>query len=211
MSDIEEGPIAPHRVIGTPPAPNLLAETDANAGEITQGELPSEPEFKDHADRAAKIVAACFVLAFLAGCGFIAAYVGLEVHSVDAVLRSNLALGTSLSVALLGLGLGSLIYVRHVMPDVDMEEERHDMNSTPVERQAFQEWAIEGGRASQLGKRPLVRRSLMLATLPLVAAPVVLLRDLGPLPGTSLRHTVWSPGRRLLVFRTDTPITAAEL
>jgi ubiquinol-cytochrome c reductase iron-sulfur subunit len=210
MSDIEEGPIAPHRVIGTPPAPNLLAETDANAGEITQGELPSEPEFKDHADRAAKIVAACFVLAFLAGCGFIAAYVGLEVHSVDAVLRSNLALGTSLSVALLGLGLGSLIYVRHVMPDVDMEEERHDMNSTPVERQAFQEWAIEGGRASQLGKRPLVRRSLMLATLPLVAAPVVLLRDLGPLPGTSLRHTVWSAGRRLLVYGTNTPITPAE-
>jgi hypothetical protein len=39
----------------------------------------------------------------LAGIGFIAAYIGLEVHSVDAVLRSNLALGTSLSVAFLGL------------------------------------------------------------------------------------------------------------
>ena len=39
----------------------------------------------------------------------------------------------------------------------------------------------------------------MLGTLPLLVAPVVLLRDLGPLPGTSLRHTVWSPGRRLLV------------
>ena len=50
----------------------------------------------------------------------------------------------------------------------------------------------------------------MLGTLPLLAAPVVLLRDLGPLPGTSLRHTVWSPGRRLLVDGTNLPITPAE-
>ncbi|HEY1002793.1 MAG TPA: Rieske (2Fe-2S) protein, partial [Streptosporangiaceae bacterium] len=56
----------------------------------------------------------------------------------------------------------------------------------------------------------MVRRTLMLGTLPLLAAPVVLLRDLGPQPGTSLRHTVWSPGRRLLVQGTNTPITPAE-
>jgi ubiquinol-cytochrome c reductase iron-sulfur subunit len=212
MSDFEEGPIPPHRVIGTPaPAPNLLPETERDAVELpAEATLPHVPEYKDHADRAARIVAACFFIAFLAGCGFIAAYVGLEVHSVDAVLRSNLALGTSLSVVLLGLGAGSIIYVRHVMPDVEIEEERHDMRSTPKERQEFQEYAIEGGRASQLGKRPLVRRSLMLATLPLAAAPVVLLRDLGPLPGTSLRHTVWSAGRRLLVYGTNTPVTPAD-
>jgi ubiquinol-cytochrome c reductase iron-sulfur subunit len=211
MSDIEEGPIPPHRVIGTPaPAPNLLAETGADAGEVAEDRLPDEPQYKDHADRAEKIVAACFVLAFLAGCGFIAAYVGLEVHSVNAVLRSNLALGTSLAVVMLALGAGSIIYVRHVMPDVEIEEERHDMRSTPEARQAFQEYAVEGGQASQLGKRKLARRTLMLATAPLAVAPVVLLRDLGPLPGTSLRHTVWSPGRRLLVYGTNTPIKPAE-
>ena len=38
----------------------------------------------------------------------------------------------------------------------------------------------------------------------------MLLRDMGPLPGTSLRHTVWSPGRRLLVYGTNTPITPAD-
>jgi ubiquinol-cytochrome c reductase iron-sulfur subunit len=211
MSDNEEGLTPPYREVGTPdPAPNLLPEPEAPAAEPAEASLPHVPEYTEHADRAARIVAVCFVLAFLAGCGFIAAYVGLEVHSVDAVLRSNLALGTSLSVALLGLATGSIIYVRHVMPDIEIEEERHDMNSTPQARQEFQEYAIEGGRASQLGKRPLVRRSLMLATLPLVAAPVVLLRDLGPLPGTSLRHTVWSAGRRLLVYGTNTPITPAE-
>jgi ubiquinol-cytochrome c reductase iron-sulfur subunit len=50
----------------------------------------------------------------------------------------------------------------------------------------------------------------MLATAPLAVAPVVLLRDLGPLPGTSLRHTVWSPGRRLLVYGTNEPVSAAQ-
>ena len=32
--------------------------------------------------------------------------------------------------------------------------------------------------------------------MPLAVAPIVLLRDLGPLPGTSLRHTVWQQGHR---------------
>jgi ubiquinol-cytochrome c reductase iron-sulfur subunit len=220
------GPVAPHRVVGTPqPGPKLLgsAETSGSSpdsdsgsgsGEVEPAEyhLPAEvePEEKAHADNAEKVVAFLFFLAFLAGCGFIAAYVGLEVHSVNAVFRSNLALGLSLSVTLICLAAGSLIWVRHLMPDAEMEEERHDMRSTDAERAAFQDYAVEGGRASQVGKRSLARRTLMLATAPLAVAPIVLLRDLGPLPGTSLRHTVWSPGRRLLVYGTNEPISADQ-
>jgi ubiquinol-cytochrome c reductase iron-sulfur subunit len=178
--------------------------------QVPEGHLPAEPEFKEHAKNAERVIAALFILAFISGCGFIAAYVGIEVHSVDQVLRSNLALGTSLSVTLLALAAGSLLWVRHVMPDVEIEEERHDMASTPQERAAFQDYAVEAGRASQVGKRPLLRRTLLLATAPLAIAPVVLLRDLGPLPGTSLRETVWSPGRRLLVYGTNQPLTPAE-
>ncbi len=125
-------------------------------------------------------------------------------------MRSNLALGLSLSVTLLALGTGALIWVRHLMPDVELIEERHAMRSTDAERADFQEYFEEASEASQFVKRPMVRRSLMLATLPLAVAPLVLLRDLGPLPGTSLRHTVWSPGRRLLVYGTNPPISPAE-
>ena len=221
-----EVPSAPRRVIGTPPpSPRLLGSGDGEAGgtdravaggtgvvvmEQAEEKLPSEPDYPEHARNAERIVAACFILAFIAGCGFIAAYVGLGVHSVDKTLRSNLALGTSLSVLLLALGLGTLIWVRHLMPDAEVTEQRHDMRSTDAERAAFQEYFEEGTAASQFVKRPLVRRTLLLATLPLAAIPIVLLRDLGPEPGTSLRHTVWSPGRRLLVYGTNTPITAAE-
>ena len=227
MSDMEEvqgpeGPVAPHRVIGTPPpTPRLLgsgdgAEDGGEAGrhgaevEPAEERLPEVSDYPSHANNAEKIVAWCFLIAFIAGCGFIAAYIGLEVGSVDSALRSNLALGFSLSVALLGLGVGALIWVRHLMPDAELTEIRRDMRSAPKDRQAFAEYFAEGTGASQFVKRPLVRRTLLLATLPLAAIPVVLLRDLGPLPYTSLRHTVWSPGRRLLVYGTNQPITPAQ-
>ena len=233
MSDMEEtegaegAPVAPHRVIGTPPpSPRLLGSTavataatvaaeaaeadDQAAGVHIEGLPPDDPKVVVHGQRAERVVAACFIFAFIAGCGFIAAYVGLGVHSVDKVLRSNLALGTSLSVTLLALGLGALIWVRHLMPNVEMTEQRHDLRSDEKDRQAFQQYFKQGTANSQFVKRPLVRRTLMLGTLPLLVAPVVLLRDLGPQPGTSLRRTVWSPGRRLLVQGTNQPITPAQ-
>ncbi len=219
-SEVSEAPIAPRRVIGTPPpAPLLLGSGDGGTGSPARSgvavaehaeEHPPPPEVDPvHASRVEKIVAACFIFAFISGCGFIAAYVGLPVKSVDATLRSNLALGTSLGLALLALGLGALLWVRHLMPDVEIVEERHEQRSDDADREAFEQVFKEGTEYSQFVKRPLVRRTLMLGTLPLLAAPVVLLRDMGPLPHTYLRHTVWSPGLRLLVYGTNTPITPA--
>jgi ubiquinol-cytochrome c reductase iron-sulfur subunit len=235
MSDMEETegaegagvPAAPHRVIGTPPpSPRLLGSAPvAQEGSETALALVSdEEEFQEHIDglppddprvivhgkRAEQVVVACFILTFIAGCGFVAAYVGLGVHTVDKTLRSNLALGLSMSVMFLALGLGALIWVRHLMPNVEVTQQRHDLRSDEKERQATEAYFKEGTANSQFVKRPLVRRTLMLGTLPLLAAPVVLLRDLGPQPGTSLRHTVWSPGRRLLVQGLNQPITPAQ-
>ena len=108
------------------------------------------------------------------------------------------------------LGIGAVIWVRHLMPVVELTEQRHLLRSDPQDRAAFKETFAEGADTSQFAKRPMVRRSLILATLPLGIAPLFLLRDLGPLPGTSLDTTVWRKGLRLVVYGTGRPITSAE-
>ncbi|MBV9379380.1 MAG: Rieske (2Fe-2S) protein [Streptosporangiaceae bacterium] len=209
----EQSPARPHRVIGTPlPVPSSVdvAERESDSAATGREKMPADPADPVSAKRAERIVAACFIVAFIAGIGFIAAYVGLEVGPLDAVLRSNLALGLSLSVALTALGLGSLLWVRRVMPNVETAEQRHPMRSPSKDREAFQEYFAEATETSQFVKRPLLRRTLMLATLPLAAIPIVVLRDLGPLPGTSLRYTVWKRGTRAVVYGTNRPLTPAE-
>jgi ubiquinol-cytochrome c reductase iron-sulfur subunit len=217
MSETPEEPAGPRRVIGTPsPAPKAVdvrTEPDRPA-------FSAEPENSRHAKNAERLVAVLFVLAFIAGCAFIAAYVGFEVgqstipkgaNAVVAALRSNLALGTSLAVALLALGTGSMIWVRHLTPDIEIAEERHDLASDPEDRKAFQREFAEGAAISQVTRRPLVRRTILLATAPLALAPLVLLRDLGPLPQTDLRHTVWKKGLRAVTLGGLRPLTPADI
>ena len=217
MSESPEEISGPRRVIGTPsPTPKAVDVID----EPKEPAFSAEPTMVDHAKNAERVVAALFILAFLAGCGFIAAYVGLEVgqstipkgaNAVVAAFRSNLALGSCLSIALLALGIGSMIWVRHLTPNIEIEEQRHDMNSAPADRAAFQRSFAEGAAISQITKRPLIRRTMLLATLPLALAPLVLLRDLGPLPQTSLRTTVWRKGLRAVTLGGLRPLTPGDL
>ena len=226
----EEGPIlraqtegsaepegAPRRVIGTPaPAQSrmLLAQT---AAESTAGlpaererELPADLADLDDAKRAERIVAGCFILAMLSGFAFIAAYVIFLPHSTTRVLHSNLALGLTMGLTFLFLGVGATIWVRRLMPHVEMTEQRHPMRSDEADRDAFVETFNEGADASQFVKRPILRRTLIAATVPAVVAPILLLRDLGPLPRTKLEHTVWRDGMRLLNYGANTPIRPGD-
>jgi ubiquinol-cytochrome c reductase iron-sulfur subunit len=208
-----EPPGAPHRVIGTPSpaeARTLLPEPGSDGGKAVVRELPAEPDDPVHARKAERVVAACFLIAMLAGFGFLVCYALIGVDSITNVLHSNLALGGCLSLVFLMLGIGSTIWVRHLMPDVELTEMRHPMASTAEDREAFKQTFDEGADASQFVKRPLVRRTLIAATVPLAVAPLFLLRDMGPLPGTSLDYTVWRKGLRLMIYGTNQPITAAE-
>ena len=221
MSEMEEQGRRP-RQVGTPsPTPSAVDTQPGGPPAAATPAVPSlDPPDKRRASNAEKLVAALFLLAFVAGCGFIAAYVGIEVGSsatpsganiVDAVFRSNLALGLSLSVVLLAIGTGSMIWVRNLTADIEIEEERHDLESAPADRQAFKETFAEGTRITQVTKRPLLRRTLLLATAPLAVAPLVLLRDLGPMPGTSLRTTVWRKGLRAVTLGGLRPLRPSDL
>jgi ubiquinol-cytochrome c reductase iron-sulfur subunit len=204
---------APHRVIGTPaPAIARTMLTQPGAGDAQPPErwLPADPADPRRAKKAERLVAACFLIATLAGFGFLVAYGMIGVGSIDKVWHSNLALGGTLALVFLLLGAGATIWVRHLMPHVELTEERHPLHATPEQRAEFKETWTEGTEASQFVKRPILRRTLIAATIPLGLAPLWLLRDMGPLPGTSLDHTVWRKGLRLVNFGTGQPITPAE-
>ncbi len=96
------------------------------------------------------------------------------------------------------------------MPDVELTEARKPLRSSPEDREAFADTFTEGAETSQFAKRPILRRSLIAATVPVAVAPVLLLRDLGPLPRKSLDHTVWRPGLRLLNYGANTPIRPGD-
>jgi len=206
-----------HRVIGTP-AP---AEARSMLGTPAPGsaggpplprqrELPADPADMPAAKRAERVVVACFLIATLAGLGFIAAYLIFPVHSVTRVLYSNLALGATMALSFLALGAGAVFWVRRLMPWVELTEARKPLRSSPPDRAAFAETFSEGAEASQFVKRPMVRRSLIAATVPVALAPILLLRDMGPLPRKSLNHTVWRPRLRLLNYGANTPIRPGD-
>jgi ubiquinol-cytochrome c reductase iron-sulfur subunit len=201
------------RVIGTPPpatAQRLLAPEPPD-GDVTPREVPADPSDPRAAKRAERVVAMFFTLSFLGSAAFIASYVIFPVHTVSRVTASNLGLGVSMTVAFLGLACGAVVWVRNVMPRVEQVEERHPLRSEEPDRQAFAKTWNEGTEASQFIKRPIIRRSLLAALGPLTLAPIVLLRDMGPLPRQQLRHTAWKPGTRAVVMGTNTPLRPGDL
>jgi ubiquinol-cytochrome c reductase iron-sulfur subunit len=213
----EEAGGPPRRVIGTPSpaqARTLLAETapgsTAGLPVVKPRELPADPEDMKDAKRAEKVVAALFILAMFTGLGFLASYFIFPVHTELRVLHSNLALGGTLGLTMLFLGAGATIWVRRLMPNVELTEMRHPLRSDEADREAFSETFKEGADASQFVKRPILRRTLIAATVPVAVAPVILLRDLGPLPGKDLDHTVWRKGLRLLNYGANTPIRPGD-
>jgi len=188
----------------------MLPEQGGDGDEPRPRELPAGPDNPAQAKTATRIVAAIFTLAFLAGAGFIASYVIFGTGTVAGVQHSNWALGGTLGAAFLFLGIGAIIWVRHIMPNVELTEERHTLASSPENKEAFKETFEEGAEASGFVSRPVLRRTLIAATVPLAVAPIVLLRDMGPLPRRSLDTTVWRKGLRLMVYGTGRPITSAE-
>ncbi|MBO0771341.1 MAG: Rieske (2Fe-2S) protein [Actinobacteria bacterium] len=204
----DEGSRAPHRVIGTPPpaeARTLLA-TEQEPPERPRVIVPTGPKAK----RGERLVATFFLLSGLASIGFVASYVTLRPGSLDATFRSNLTLGIAMSVAFGAIAAGAVLWLHLLMPKVEIPEDRHPIASTPQERAEFAETWAEGAERSGFVKRPIVRRSLIGASVLLGVAPLVVLRDLGPLPETKLRHTAWVRGRRLLLLGPNTPIRAAD-
>jgi ubiquinol-cytochrome c reductase iron-sulfur subunit len=147
------------------------------------------------AKRAERQVASLFGLAFLGAIGFIASYVIFKVgdhpDTIGNLGASNVMLGLCLAVTLLGMGVGMIQWARKLMSDHEIVEMRHPASSSQEDREAAVSILQVGLEESGLGRRPLIRNSLLAAGGVLGLLPVVMLRDLGPLPHHTLYHTIW--------------------
>jgi ubiquinol-cytochrome c reductase iron-sulfur subunit len=145
--------------------------------------------------RAERQVAGLFVVAILGAIGFIASYVIFKVGDTTDTIgnlgASNLMLGLCLAVTLLAMGAGMIQWARKLMADHEIVEMRHPAASSAEDREAAVSILQTGLDESGLGRRPLIRNTLLAAGGVLGLLPIVMLRDLGPLPGDKLDHTVW--------------------
>jgi quinol---cytochrome c reductase iron-sulfur subunit len=157
--------------------------------------------------RAERQVAAMFGAATLLALAFCVSYFAIDPEAtVFGRGASNLALGATLGLALLLIGLGAIQWARKLMTDHEIIEYRHPAVSSEEDREASLAAFRTGAAESGFGRRTLVRNSLLGALGVLGLPAVVLLRDLGPLPGTSLEHTVWRKGVRIVNDVAGTPI-----
>ncbi|GAB2860371.1 Rieske 2Fe-2S domain-containing protein [Actinocorallia aurea] len=224
MSDETNENPAPERVIGTPaaaPAGKALVADD-EVGPVEAGYELDERKAK----KAERIVATLFLLAFAASVGFMVYFIGWSgrdggMHGIHRAQESNLWLGGLMTLAFLALAAGVTVWFRRLMTSVPIEQERHDLATDEATRASFARDFQQGAADSGFVKRPLVRRTLLLAAAPLGLAPLFLLRDLGPLPEKRLRSTWWGEavekakgegkkGVRIVVDGTNAPLKASD-
>ncbi|MET3963540.1 ubiquinol-cytochrome c reductase iron-sulfur subunit [Marmoricola sp. OAE513] len=170
------------------------AEPIANPG--LPEHLPRPTDVDPAAEkRAERQVATLFGLSGVSAILFCVSYFAIGKRDEFAGMGAlQLALGTTLGLALLFIGIGAIQWSRKLMSDHEIVEYRHSAASPQEDRDEALA-ALDAGIAdSGIGRRPLVRNSLLGAMGLLGLPAIVALRDLGPLPGDKLEHTVWKKG-----------------
>jgi ubiquinol-cytochrome c reductase iron-sulfur subunit len=165
--------------------------------------------------RAERQVATFFGLSVLCTVLFVVFYVtlrtGINGQKIIGLGASNVALGLTLGGAFLFIGIGVIQWARKLMADVELVEERHPASSSEEDRSATLAALQAGLEESGIARRPLIRNTLIGSVGLLIAPAVVMLRDLGPLPGDKLKHTVWTKNMRVVRDVVGTPIRPSDL
>lgn len=175
-----------------------------------------EPRITDVDERAAKRaerqIATMFGLATLLLIAFVVVYVAVPKDASFAGLGgSNLALGGTLGVALLLIGAGMVQWARRLMDNREVVEERHSAASSPADKAAAIGGLRQAAAETEIGRRKVLVRALA-GALTLLGVPVIiLLGDLGPLPGTALEHTIWRRGTRVVNDITYRPLRPEDI
>ncbi len=163
------------------------------------------------ARRTERQISAMFGIATLLLIGFCVAYVVIDKDQTFLGWSAmNFTLGATLGFAMLLMGVGIIQWAKKLMGDHEIVEMRHPVASTPEDRAAVLEDLNKGISESAIGRRPLIRNSLLGAMGALGLPAIIMLGDLGPLPHGQ-RHTVWKKGMRVVNDVSGTPIKPSDL
>ena len=169
------------------------------------------------AKRAERQVALMFALSAVMVLLFCICYVQIPVDSYIAlgvfgtVQTSNLALGVTFGLAIFLIGAGAIQWAKKLMVEEEMVAERHSAATPQAERDAALTDFQVGTAESGFGQRPLIRRTLIGALVLFPIPLIVLLKDMGPMPGDILRYTIWKKNERIVVDVTMQPLRPEDL
>jgi ubiquinol-cytochrome c reductase iron-sulfur subunit len=193
-------------------------DTHGSGHELVPAEPLADPGLPEHlprptdvdpaaAKRAERQVATLFGLSSVFAVLFCVAYFAIGKDDEFLGLGAlHVALGSALGLALLCIGIGAIQWSRKLMADHEIVEYRHPAASPQEDRDEALAALDIGIADSGIGRRPLVRNSLLGAMAFLGLPAIVALRDLGPLPGDKLAHTVWKTGMKVVQDVDGTPI-----
>jgi ubiquinol-cytochrome c reductase iron-sulfur subunit len=163
------------------------------------------------ATRTERQISAMFGIATLLLLGFCVAYFAIDKNETFlGFSATNFTLGATLGGALLLMGMGIIQWAKKLMGDHEIVEMRHAVSSSDEDRTAVLKDLNQGISESGIGRRPLIRNSLLGALGALGLPAVVMLRDLGPLPHDEAK-TVWKKGMRVVNDVSGTPIKPSDL
>ncbi len=120
-------------------------------------------------------------------------------------------LGVGLAMSTFFIGMAAVHWGKTLMDDREVVAERHEFRSPESDRADFVATVKEQGAMAGLGRRTLIKRSMGVALGLVGLSPLVLLRDIGPLPKKQLETTSWKAGTRLVTDPGDRPIKPADL
>lgn len=192
--------IAPLSDPGLPPHQHRRTDTDPKAAKKAERQIG-----------ILFTISALGALLFIYSYTFMAENLFIFMPIMGSTNAKQLFLGLGMAISLFFIGMGAVQWAKTLMPDHEVIAHRHEFRSDESDREDFVKTVKEGAAAAGLGRRSIIKRTLGLALGLAGISPLLLLRDLGPLPKEDFAKTSWKAGTRLVTDPGNRPIKPSDL